>query len=250
MAGVDYVLHQAALSSVPGSIADPVLTNEINIQGTLHVLMAARDAGVKRVVYASSAAVYGDNPALPKREDMPADPLSPYAVSKLAGEGYCRAFHVAYGLPAVSLRYFNVFGPRQDPGSHYAAVIPKFITALLQGEQPTIYGDGTQSRDFVFVADVVHANLLACEREEASGRVFNIACGRQITVLDLYHALSRLVGTTGAPSFSARRPGDVMHSLADIGRAKAIMGYEPLVDWQEGLAETLGWYRQRVAQVQ
>lgn len=183
--GVDYVLHQGALPSVPRSIDEPLTTNEVNVNGTLKVLIAARDAGVKRVVYASSSSIYGNSEVLPKREDMPPNPLSPYAISKLAGENYCRIFYQIYGLETVCLRYFNVFGPRQDPTSQYSAVIPKFINAMLNGERPIIYGDGKQSRDFTFVANVVQANLLACEANGVAGELFNVACGERYTLLDL-----------------------------------------------------------------
>ncbi len=241
--GVDYILHQAALPSVPRSVADPLTTHEVNATGTLNVLLAARQAGVKRVVYASSSSVYGDSPTLPKREDMPTDPLSPYAASKLAGENYCRAFYQVYGLPTVALRYFNVFGPRQDPASQYAAVIPKFITALLRGEPPAIYGDGTQSRDFTYVTNVVQANLLACEREEAVGQVMNVACGGRYTLLDLYRELAALTGAEVQPVFAPARPGEVKHSLAAIDRAAQALGYRPQVHWREGLRRTVGWYK-------
>jgi nucleoside-diphosphate-sugar epimerase len=241
--GVDYVLHQAALPSVPRSVADPMTTNEVNVTGTLNVLMAAREANVKRIVYASSSSVYGNSPTLPKREDMSTNPLSPYAVSKLAGENYCRAFHQVYGLPTLALRYFNVFGPRQDPTSQYSAVIPKFIAALLRGEPPTIYGDGTQSRDFTYVANVVQANLLACERDEALGQVMNVACGERHTLLDLHSELAALVGRDLAPTFDRPRAGDVKHSLAAIDLASERLGYKPCVGWREGLRETLDWYK-------
>jgi nucleoside-diphosphate-sugar epimerase len=242
MDGVDYVLHQAAIPSVPRSVADPLTTNDISVNGTLNVLLAAREAGVKRVVYASSSSVYGNSPALPKREDMPANPLSPYAVSKLAGENYCRAFYQVYGLPTVALRYFNVFGPRQDPTSQYSAVIPKFITALLRGEPPTIYGDGLQSRDFTYVANVVQANLLACEKDEAVGQVMNVACGERYTLLDLHRALVELTGMDVAPVFAPAQPGDVKHSMAAIERAEQMLGYKPGVDWAQGLRRTAEWY--------
>ena len=245
VSGVEYVLHQAALPSVPRSIADPLTTNEVNVCGTLNVLVAARDAHVRRVVYASSSSVYGDNPALPKHEEMPTRPLSPYAVSKLTGENYCRAFNKVYGLPAVSLRYFNVFGPRQDPASQYAAVIPKFVTSLLRGEPPTIYGDGTQSRDFTFVANVVRANLLACEKDQAIGQVMNVACGERYTLLDLYGHLEALTGVELKPVFAEPRAGDVKHSLAAIDRARQALGYAPVVDWREGLRRTVEWYKNR-----
>jgi nucleoside-diphosphate-sugar epimerase len=242
MQGVDYVLHQAALPSVPRSVADPLTSSEVNVTGTLNVLIAARDAGVKRVVYASSSSVYGNSPTLPKREDMSTNPFSPYAVSKLAGENYCRAFHQVYGLPTVALRYFNVFGPRQDPTSQYSAVIPKFIASLLHGEPPTIYGDGTQSRDFTYVANVVGANLLACEKEEAIGQVMNVACGERYTLLDLCHELAALTGKTLQPTFAPPRGGDVKHSMGAIERAMRLLGYRPIVDWREGLRRTVEWY--------
>ncbi len=242
MLGVDYVLHQAALPSVPRSVADPMTTNEVNVTGTLNVLMAAREANVKRVVYASSSSVYGNNPTLPKREDMSTNPLSPYAVSKLAGENYCRAFHQVYGLPMVALRYFNVFGPRQDPASQYSAVIPRFIASLLRGEPPTIYGDGTQSRDFTYVANVVQANLLACHREEAVGQVINVACGERYTLLDLCRELAELTGKTFQPTFAPPRAGDVKHSMAAIDRARQLLDYAPDVGWREGLLGTAEWH--------
>jgi UDP-glucose 4-epimerase len=244
--GVDYVLHQAALPSVPRSVADPLTTHAVNATGTLNVLLAAREANVKRVVYASSSSVYGDNPALPKREEMPTHPLSPYAVSKLAGENYCRAFYQVYGLPAVVLRYFNVFGPRQDPASPYAAVIPKFIAALLRGESPTIYGDGTKSRDFTYVANVVQANLLACEKDEAIGQVLNVACGERHTLFDLYSELVELTGKALPPVFAPARPGEVKHSLAAIEQAAQVLGYAPQVEWHEGLRRTVEWYMARL----
>jgi UDP-glucose 4-epimerase len=237
--GVDYVLHQAALPSVPRSVEDPLASHEANATGTLNVLIAARDAGVKRVVYASSSAVYGNSPTLPKQEDMPTDPLSPYAVNKLAGEQYCKVFTVLYGLPTVALRYFNVFGPRQDPTSQYAAAIAAFVTTMLQGRPPTIYGDGLQSRDFTYVSNVVTANLLACEREEAVGCTVNIACGQRITLLDLVAEINNLLGTAIEPIFAPERPGDVKHSLADISRARATLGFEPAIGLREGLARTI-----------
>jgi len=244
--GVDYILHQAALPSVPRSIADPLASNDSNVTGTLHLLIAARDARVKRVVYASSSSVYGDNPTLPKREDMSPAPKSPYAVSKLAGEYYCRVFAQAYGLETVCLRYFNVFGPRQDPASQYAAVIPKFITALLRDEPPTIYGDGHQSRDFTYVSNVVRANLLAATAPDVSGRVFNVACGERYTVLDLVAVLTEILGTHITPVHTAPRPGDVRHSLADITAAREALGYRVEVNFHEGLRRTVAWYREHI----
>jgi len=240
MQDVDYVLHQGALPSVPRSVADPATSHEVNVTGTINVLIAARDAGVKRLVYAASSSAYGNSPTLPKREEMPTNPLSPYAVSKLAGEHYCRAFCQVYGLETVCLRYFNVFGPRQDPQSQYAAVIPKFIAMMRRGERPTIYGDGSQSRDFTYVANVVQANLLAAAAPQAAGRVINVACGQRHTLLDLVAALNRLLGTHLEPVFQPDRAGDVKHSLADIAAAKELLGYEVLVPFEEGLERTVG----------
>jgi nucleoside-diphosphate-sugar epimerase len=237
--GVDYIIHQAALPSVPRSIDDPLASNDSNINATLRLLVAARDAGVKRLVFASSSSVYGDTPTLPKREDMPTHPLSPYAVSKLAGENYCRVFTHVYGLPTVSLRYFNVFGPRQDPTSQYAAVIPAFISAMLKGQPPTIYGDGLQSRDFTYVGNVVQANLLACESESAVGKTINIACGVSISLLDLVATINSLLGTEIEPVHEPPRPGDVKHSLADITLARGLLGYEPTIDFNQGLKKTI-----------
>ena len=239
ISGVDYVLHQAALPSVPRSVQDPLASHQANATGTLNLLIAARDAGVKRVVYASSSSVYGNSPTLPKHEAMPTDPLSPYAVNKLAGEQYCKVFTLVYGLPTVALRYFNVFGPRQDPASQYAAVIPAFISAMLGGKQPTIYGDGLQSRDFTYVSNVVSANLLACQREESVGSALNIACGDRISLLDLVAQLNQLLGTNITPIFQPARPGDVKHSMADISQAEQKLGYSTLVNFKEGLARTI-----------
>jgi nucleoside-diphosphate-sugar epimerase len=245
MAGVDYVLHQAALPSVPRSVADPVSTHQVNATGTLNVLLAARDAGVKRLVYASSSSIYGNSPELPKREDMPTNPLSPYAASKLAGENYCRAFTQVYGLETVCLRYFNVFGPRQDPASQYAAVIPRFITAMLDGQRPVIYGDGQQSRDFTYVENVVQANLLACQAEGAAGEVFNVACGQRSTLLDLVRELEQVMGRKAKPEFAPPRPGDVKHSQAAIDKACERFGYVPLVRFDEGIRCTIASFGTR-----
>ncbi len=239
VSGVDYVLHQAALPSVPRSMADPLKSHEANATGTLKLLIAARDAGVKRLVYASSSSVYGNSPTLPKREDMATQPLSPYAVNKLAAEHYCRVFARVFGLPTVSLRYFNVFGPRQDPKSQYAAVIPAFISSVLKGESPTIYGDGTQTRDFTYVQNVVQANLLACETDKADGEAINIACGERTSLLDLLSEINRLLGTNVEPIFQPGRAGDVKDSLADINRARALIGYTPVAGFSEGLAATV-----------
>jgi len=243
VAGVRYVLHQAALASVPRSIDDPIASNESNITGTLNLLVAARDAGVKRLVYAASSSAYGDTPTLPKEESMPPCPLSPYAITKLVGEQYCRVFYTLYGLETVALRYFNVFGPRQDPESQYAAVIPKFITALLEGRSPRIYGDGEQSRDFTFVENVVEANLLATTAPEAPGQLMNIACGQRMTLNELAEFLREALGSRVEFEYGAPRPGDVKHSWADISRASSILGYEPRVSASEGLRRTAAWFR-------
>ena len=245
MAGVQYVLHQAALPSVPRSVADPLTSHEVNATGTLRVLLAAREAGVQRLVYASSSSVYGDSPELPKHEAMAPAPLSPYAVSKLAGEQYCRTFTAVYGLETVCLRYFNVFGPRQDPGSAYAAVVPKFTAALLDGRQPLVYGDGQQSRDFTYVENVVAANLLACQADGAAGQVLNVACGQRFTVLEMLAGLEAALGRRAEPRFADPRPGEVRHSLASIDRARAQLGYEPVVTFEEGLRRTARWYESR-----
>ena len=234
--GADYVLHQAALPSVPRSIRDPIGSHAANATGTLNILIAARDAGVKRVVYAASSSAYGNTPELPKREEMVARPLSPYAVAKLAGEQYCRAFHASFGVPTVALRYFNVFGPRQDPTSQYAAVVPKFIALALAGESPTIFGDGEQTRDFTFVANVVRANLLACKASSSAfGEVCNIGCGDRITVNALWERIRSLVGATVDARHEPSRTGDVRDSLASLDRARALIGYEPVVSLDEGL---------------
>jgi UDP-glucose 4-epimerase len=247
--GVDYVLHQAALGSVPRSLADPVGSNHANVVGTLKVLQAAREAGVKRVVYASSSSVYGDTPTLPKREDMPGNPISPYAVSKYAGELYAQSFSRVLGLETVSLRYFNVFGPRQHPTSQYAAVIPKFIRAMLGGEQPTIFGDGQQSRDFTYIDNVVSANLLTASAPagKVSGQVFNVAAGRSFSLLELYRLLQELTGFDKPAVLAPPRSGDVRDSLADTTRAQQAMGYQTLVEFKEGLRKSVEWYRQEFA---
>ena len=233
--GVDFILHQAALPSVPRSIKDPITTNEVNVGGTLNILDAAKDAGVKKVVYASSSSVYGDSEVLPKREDMTTNPLSPYAVSKLAGEKYCQVFSKIYGLNTVCLRYFNVFGPRQDPTSQYSAVIPKFIAMMKKGERPIIYGDGKQSRDFTFVSNVVEANLLACTGNNIGGEVFNIACGGRFTILDLVEQLNRIIGNHFEPVFKHHQPGDVKHSMANISKAIKEINYFVKTDFTTGL---------------
>ena len=241
--GMDYILHHAAIPSVQRSVDDPFTSNDANISGTLNLLIAARDAGVRRVVYASSSAAYGDSPTLPKHEDMIPRPKSPYAVSKLSAEYYCQVFTEVYGLETVSLRYFNVFGPRQDPTSQYAAVIPLFVTAMLAGESPVIYGDGQQSRDFTYVSNNVEASLLAATRPGIAGQIFNIACGRRYTLLDLIAILNDILGTNVQPVFAPCRPGDIQHSLADIRRAQERMAYTVGVDFEAGLERTIAWYR-------
>ncbi len=243
--GVDYVLHQAALGSVPRSIANPLASNHANVVGTLNVLEAARRAGVRRVVYASSSSIYGDTPTLPKYEEMPANPISPYAVSKYAGELYAQSFSRVLGLETVSLRYFNVFGPRQHPTSEYAAVVPKFIRAMMQQEQPTIFGDGRQSRDFTYIENVISANLLACaaSAERVNGKAFNVAAGEKFSLLELYELLKGLTGFSQLPLFAGSRAGDVRDSLADTSRAESAMGYKALVNFKEGLRRTVEWYR-------
>lgn len=244
VSGVDYVIHQGAIPSVPRSVKDPVSSNAANVDGTLALLVAARDAGVRRLVYASSSSVYGDTPTLPKREEMPSRPKSPYALQKLTAEEYCRLFTEQYGLETVSLRYFNVFGPRQDPRSQYTGVIAKFATALLAGERPTIFGDGHTSRDFTYVANNVRANLLAClAPREAAGQTMNVACGDRITLLQLLDGMQALLGTNLEPIFAPEREGDVKHSQADITRARALLGYEPVTRFAEGLERTVAWYR-------
>lgn len=242
--GVDYVLHQAALASVPRSIDDPVLVNEVNVGGTLTVLEESRQAGVKGLVYAASSSAYGDSEALPKKEDMLPAPLSPYAVSKLVGEHYCSVYSTVYGMPTVSVRYFNVFGPRQDPASQYAAVIPIFVTNLLEGKAPTIYGDGEQSRDFTYVGNVVKANIMAARWEKAAGQVMNVACGGRFTLNELYRMLCELTGVSIDPIYAETRVGDVKHSHADISMAEQLLGYSVETGFEEGLKSTVDWYRQ------
>jgi UDP-glucose 4-epimerase len=244
--GAEIVLHQGALPSVPRSVNDPRTTNAVNVEGTLNVLLAAREAGVRRVVVASSSSVYGDTPTLPKVETMPPMPRSPYAISKLAAEQYTCAFASLYGLETVALRYFNVFGPRQDPSSQYAGVIALFCTAALRGEPYTLQGDGLQSRDFTFIENVVQANLLAASTPDVSGQVFNVACGERVTLLDMITILNGLAGRDIPAEHGPPRSGDVRHSLADIGKARRLLGYEPPIGFAEGLARTLAWYRDDV----
>jgi UDP-glucose 4-epimerase len=243
--GVNYVLHQAAIPSVPKSVADPARSNKVNVEGTVNVLIAARDAKVKRVVYAASSSAYGDSPTLPKREDMPSNPLSPYAVAKLTGEMYMKVFHGVYGLSTVSLRYFNIFGPHQDPTSPYSAVLAKFITQMLRGERPTIYGDGAQSRDFNYIDNAIAANLLAATAPEAevAGQTFNIATGHRFDLNETVELLKPLTGYSGDVNYEAERSGDIKHSLADISLAQQKLKYEALVDFKEGLRRTVDWYR-------
>jgi len=243
VAGMDYVLHQAAIPSVPRSVKDPATSNRSNITATLNVLVAARDAGVKRLVYAASSSAYGNTATLPKREDMPANPLSPYALQKFVGEQYCQMFTKLYGFSTVSIRYFNVFGPRQDPGSPYSGVISLFAAALLAGRRPSIQGDGSQTRDFTYVANVVDGVLRACEAPAAAGEVINVATGGRISLTDLLQAMNRLNGTQIEPTYQEPRAGDVHDSQADISKAHATLGYVPLVSLSDGLKLTLDWYK-------
>lgn len=247
MQGMDYVFHQAALPSVPRSVADPWSSNDHNVNGTLNVLLAARDACVSRVVCASSSSVYGDTPVLPKAEWMCASPLSPYAIGKYVGELYCQVFHRLYGLETVALRYFNVFGPRQNPKSEYAAVIPKFITALLNGVRPVIHGDGGQTRDFTYVENVVAANVAAATAPSraVAGQVFNIGCGERTSVQTLFEQIRDLIGASVDPLHTNPRPGDVRDSQADITKAREAFGYEPVIGLREGLEHTVAWYVNR-----
>jgi len=242
MKDVEVVFHEAALGSVPRSVADPLTTHEVNITGTLNVLLAARDAGVRRVVYASSSSVYGETPELPKHEKMAPHPLSPYALSKLSGEHYAKVFKQVYGFEVVSLRYFNIFGPRQDPESQYAAVIPRFITALLSETSPVVYGDGLQSRDFTYVENVVNANLLAAQAEGVEGEAFNVACGGRYTLLELLAKLKEIIPSRTGPIHEAARAGDVRDSQASIEAAERELGYRVSVDFDEGLRRTVNWY--------
>ena len=243
MAGVEVVFHQAALASVPRSVANPPETHAACATGTLEVLDAARRAGVRRVVYAGSSSAYGNQPGMAKRESDVVAPLSPYAAAKLAGEAYCQAFFGSYGLETVVLRYFNVFGPRQDPNSEYSAVIPKFVVAMLAGKRPTVFGNGLQSRDFTYVENVVRGNLAAAERPEAAGRVLNVATGRQYSLLELIASINRVLGTSVEPVFAEARAGDVRESLADITAARDVLGYEPAIDFDEGLRRSIEYYR-------
>ncbi|MFZ0686534.1 MAG: SDR family oxidoreductase [Terriglobales bacterium] len=243
--GVDYVLHQAAIPSVPKSIVDPLGSNRANIDGTVNILVAARDAKVKRVVYAASSSAYGDTPTLPKHEAMTPNPISPYAVAKLASELYMVSFFRCYGLETVCLRYFNIFGPRQDPSSPYSGVLAKFSLQMLRGEQPTIFGDGETSRDFTYIDNAVSANLRACSAPaaECAGRVFNCATGRRVTLNETFQAMKQLTGYSGSVNYAPERSGDIKHSLADITQAQTHLGYKVLVNFEEGLRRTVEWYK-------
>ena len=245
--GIDFVFHQAAIPSVPKSVLDPVGSNRANVDGTLNLLVAARDAKVKRVIYAASSSAYGDTPTLPKREDMTPNPISPYAVAKLAGEHYMISFFRCYGLETVCLRYFNIFGPRQDPSSQYSGVLAKFALQMLKGEQPTIFGDGTQSRDFTYIDNAVSANLLACKAPAAdiAGKVFNCATGKRSDLNQTFQILKKLTGYKGEAKYGPERSGDIKHSLADLSRAEKYLGYKPQVEFEEGLRRTVEWYKKQ-----
>ena len=238
VSGIEIILHQAALPSVPRSINDPITTNEVNVMGTLNILDAAKDAGVRRIVYASSSSVYGDNPVLPKTEDMLPNPLSPYAVAKLAGEKYCQVFSKLYGIETVILRYFNVFGPKQDPNSQYSAVIPKFIKLMSNEQRPTIYGDGKQSRDFTYVSNVVEGNILAATKNIENGLVLNCACHGQVTLNELVEEINKLLGKNVEPIYDKPRPGDIKHSFADISLIKDKIDFTPITNFVDGLSLT------------
>ncbi len=243
MKDIDVVVHQGALPSVPRSVDDPAETHRHCVDATFTLLLAARDAGVKRFVYAASSSAYGDTPTLPKLETMPTHPLSPYAAAKLVGEYYCSVFYQVYGLETISLRYFNVFGPQQDPTSQYAAAIPAFVTSILKDQSPTVYGDGEQSRDFTYIDNVVHANLLAARAEKTRGEVVNIACGQAVTVNAIIGMINKSVGKQVKPIYVDERAGDVKHSLADIGKAQSVIGFEPVISFEEGLQKAIEWYR-------
>lgn len=245
MQGVDYVFHEAAIASVPRSIDDPKTCHDVNVTGTFNVLCTARDAGVKRVVYAASSSAYGDIEGEFKHEEMPPRPLSPYGAAKLAAEYYMQVFYEVYGLETVALRYFNVFGPRQDPNSEYAAVIPKFAIKLINDESPIIFGDGLQSRDFTYIDNVVHGNLLAATRPQAAGQMFNLACGGRYTLLELMNALNTRLNKQIEPVFEPARAGDIMHSRADINKAGELLGYEPIITFEEGVSRTVDWFVQQ-----
>jgi len=246
MKGIDVVLHQGALPSVPLSVDDPAATHKHCVDATFTLLLAARDAKVKRFVYAASSSAYGDTPTLPKVETMPCMPLSPYAAAKLVGEYYCSVFSKVFGLQTISLRYFNVFGPHQDPTSQYAAAIPAFVTAILKGQPPTVYGDGQQSRDFTYIDNVVHANLLAARAKRTAGEVVNIACGEAVTVNEIISMINVMTHNNVKPKYEPTRPGDVKHSLADISLAKELIGFEPVVSFKAGLELAIDWYRENL----
>ena len=243
MEGIDVVLHQGALASVPRSVDDPAATHRHCVDATFTLLLTARDAGIKRFVYAASSSAYGDSPTLPKVETMPDRPLSPYAVAKLVGEHYCSVFYKVFGLETISLRYFNVFGPQQDPTSQYAAAIPAFVTAILKDQPPTIYGDGEQSRDFTYIDNVVEANLLAAKAEKTTGQTVNIACGQAVTVNQIIGMINDIVGKSVKPNYTEPRAGDVKHSLADISLAEKSIGYQPTISFKDGLELAIDWYR-------
>jgi UDP-glucose 4-epimerase len=243
---IDVVLHQGALPSVPRSIDDPAATHKHCLDATFTLLLAARDAGVKRFVYAASSSAYGDTPTMPKVETMPTNPLSPYAAAKLAGEYYAKVFYDVFGLETVSLRYFNVFGPHQDPTSQYAAAIPAFVTAILKDEPPTVFGDGLQSRDFTYIDNVVDANLLAAHAKHTAGQVLNIACGQAVTVNETIALINELLGKNIKPIYADSRPGDVKHSLADITLAKKLIGYKPTISFKQGLEKSINWYKENL----
>ncbi len=245
--GVDVVLHEAAVPSVPKSVDDPQTSHRSNVEGTFQLLLAARDEKVRRFIYAGSSSAYGESPTLPKVESMPTDPLSPYAVQKLTGEFYCRAFAKCYGLQTLTMRYFNVFGPRQDPRSQYAAAIPAFVTAILQDRPPTVYGDGEQTRDFTYIENVIHANLLAAKARQTNGEVINVACGGRISINQIIADINRYFGKNIKPSYLPDRQGDIKHSAADISLARRVIGYEPVVSTLEGLKLTMDWYAERIA---
>jgi nucleoside-diphosphate-sugar epimerase len=246
VADVDFILHQAAIPSVPRSVIDPITSHNADLTGTLHVLWVAKEAGVKRVVYAGSSSAYGDSPELPKEEEMPSKPISPYGLMKYVGEEYCRLFTQLYGLETVSLRYFNVFGPRQDPSSQYSGVLSRFITAMLAGQRPVIFGDGEQSRDFTYVSNVVQGNLLACHARGVAGKMYNLACGCRISLNEVVRLLNRILQTDFQPIHEAPRVGDIKHSLAGISRAAADLKYSPTVQFEKGLRMTVEWYRKQV----
>jgi UDP-glucose 4-epimerase len=245
MKDIEVVFHQAALPSVQRSVEDPLISNSVNVEGTLNILLSSRDTGVKRLIYASSSSIYGDTPTLPKQEEMPPNPLSPYALQKYIGEHYCRLFFQLYGLETVSLRYFNVFGPKQDPNSIYSAVIPRFIDALLEGHPPIVFGDGEQSRDFTYIDNVIQANLLAMHVDRLNGEPINIACGKRTSLNQLLAILYDIFGTKVSPIYQEPRKGDVRHSLADIRKGKQILNYEPNVGIEAGLKKTVEYFKEQ-----